>query len=74
MAVLQNQQYKKDFPGNLGVDQNVTNSTAGPGKIVITPLGTSISPAQTVRISAYEWSLVPTATRTAFGLTAVAAP
>ncbi len=71
MSALQNQLYKKDIPGNLGVDQNVTNGTSGPGRVATLPLGTTIGPAEIRRVTAYEWSLVPTVTRTACSLTAV---
>jgi uncharacterized membrane protein len=65
MSALQNQQYKKDFPGNLGVDKAVTNAST---RDCVTPLGTTIGAGKTVTITAYEWSLIPTGTRTAFQL------
>ncbi len=68
MSVLQTQLYRKDFPGNLGADVTVTNSGTKP---VVTPLGSVIEPTGSKVLTAYEWSLIPSGTRTAFGLAGV---
>jgi uncharacterized membrane protein len=43
----------------------VTNAST---RDCVTPLGTTIGAGKTVTITAYEWSLIPTGTRTAFQL------
>ncbi len=66
-SALSSKKLKLDLlPEQSGsADQNVTNSGTKPA---VLPLGTVINPGVTRAVSQYEWSLVSTATRTAFSL------
>ncbi len=67
-APLQNQTLKKDIPEHA----TFVTVTNGSTKDAMLPFGTHVPPGSSRNnISAREWAETPTATRTAFALTAV---
>ncbi len=80
MSVLSTRTYRKDLPSvrrtDLGLAGNATNArgdyvdaTNGGTRPVVTQLGTTISPGQTVLITAFEAIQITTGQRTAASLT-----
>ncbi len=74
MAVPQTRHWKKDVETHFAAaegpglaDKTITSASDYDATL---PLGTLVPANGTARCSAYEWSQVPTATRTVFELTA----